>query len=271
MMNLRVVTINVQNNEGDPRRLAIIKSERRRLEPDLVVLQEVLHTPERNQLEEPLEGTGLHGTHQSTAMAYAPPWVERYGGGAVAMRWPHQVVESLDLRGSDALDVPSCPLAAAVPLPREGELLFIVASSPWRLEAKAARERQAVALTDMDARHRRSLPTIIGGDLNAEPDSASVRYLAGHQALGGRSVCDSDAWSVAGEGPGWTWSVDNPECPSSDRPDRPTAKSSTSNRLRAHRLMARSSGRPLPRHLRGARIRPAGGGHLAQRSFRCRR
>jgi endonuclease/exonuclease/phosphatase family metal-dependent hydrolase len=210
MATLRVVTINVQNDEGDPRRTALINRELRRLDPDLVALQEVLHKPERNQLDELLDGTGLHGTRQSAVMSYDPPWVERYGGGAVATRWPHHVVESLDLRGSDATDVPWCTLAAVVPVPDEGELLFIVASSSWRLEAEAARERQALALTDLDARHRRDLPTIIGGDLNAEPDASSIRYLTGRQSLAGRSAYYHDAWAVAGDGPGWTWSVDNP-------------------------------------------------------------
>jgi endonuclease/exonuclease/phosphatase family metal-dependent hydrolase len=210
MVALRVVTINVQNDDGDPRRTALINSELRRLGPDLVALQEVLHTPERNQLDELLDGTGLHRTHQSAAMAYAPPWADRYGGSAVATRRPHRVVECLDLRGSDAPDVPWCTLAVVVPVPDEGELLFVVASSSWRLDAEAARERQALALTDLDARHRRDLPTIIGGDLNAEPDASSIRYLTGRQSLAGRSAHYHDAWAVAGDGPGWTWSADNP-------------------------------------------------------------
>jgi endonuclease/exonuclease/phosphatase family metal-dependent hydrolase len=210
MAKLRIVTINVQNSEGDPRRIPLINRELRRLDPDLIALQEVLHTPKRNQLDELLEGLEFQRTHQSAAMAYAPPWVERYGGGAMATRWPHRIVECLDLRGADATDVPWCTLAAVVDVPGEGELLFIVASSSWRLEAEAARERQAIALTDLDARHRRALPTIIGGDFNAAPDAASVRYLTGRQALGGRSVYYHDAWAVAGDGPGWTWSVDNP-------------------------------------------------------------
>jgi hypothetical protein len=53
----------------------------------------VLHTETRNQLDELLEGLDLQRTHQSAAMAYAPPWVDRYGGGALATRWPHRIVE----------------------------------------------------------------------------------------------------------------------------------------------------------------------------------
>lgn len=115
---------------------------------------------------------------------------------------------------SDANDVPWCSLAVTVRLPGEGDLLFITAATSWRLAAESARERQVVALTDLDARHRRALPTIIAGDFNATPDAASIRYIRGLQSLGGRSVKYHDAWEVAGEGHGHTWSVDNPNAKS---------------------------------------------------------
>ena len=67
------------------------------------------------------------------------------------------------------------------------------------------------AITELDARHRRDLPTVIAGDFNANPDAASIRYLTGRQSLGGRSVLYHDAWAIAGEGPGYTWTVDNPK------------------------------------------------------------
>ena len=209
-MELRILTINVQNDDGDPRRLALINSELRRIDPDVVAFQEVLHTPKHRQLDKLLENTGLCGTHQAQAMAYTPPFADQYGGSAVASRWPHRIVEVLDLRLLDATDVPWCSLAVSIPIPGEGDLLFIAATASWRLEAESARERQAVALTDLDTRHRGTLPTIIAGDFNAAPDAASIRYLTGLQSLGGRSVHYHDAWAVAGDGPGYTWSADNP-------------------------------------------------------------
>jgi len=209
-VRLRILTINVQNDEGDPRRLDLLNREVRRIDPDVVALQEVLSAGPRQQLDALLGGTELIGTHQAQAMAYTPPWADRYGGSAVASRWPHHVVEVLDLRLRGATDVPWCTLAIAIPLPGEGEVLFIAATASWRLDAEDARERQAVALTDLDARHRRALPTIIAGDFNAPPEAASIRYLTGQQSIGGRSVCYHDAWAVAGSGPGYTWTVDNP-------------------------------------------------------------
>jgi len=105
MARLRVLTLNVQNDEGDPQRIAVLNQGLRRINADLVALQEVLRTPSRNQLDELLDGTGLHGTHQSDVLPYSPPWADHYGGNAVASRWPHKLVEVLDLRLADAVDV----------------------------------------------------------------------------------------------------------------------------------------------------------------------
>ena len=209
-MHLRVLAINTWNTTGDPRRIELLNGELRRLAPDLIAFEEVIQTPELDQLDQLLIGTGLHGTHQVEAMSTTPPWVEHYGGSAVATRWPHRVAEVLDLRLSDAQDVPWATLAVSVPIPNVGELLFVSASTSWRLEAESARERQAVALSDLDARHRGQLPTIIAGDFNATPEASSIRYLTGQQSINGRSVHYHDAWAVAGDGPGFTWDIDNP-------------------------------------------------------------
>ena len=210
VVHLRVLAFNTWNTTGGPGRIELINSELQRLAPDLISFEEVIQTPELNQLDDLLRGTGLHGTHQTEAMLSSPPWIERYGGSAVATRWPHRVAEVLDLRLSDAQDVPWATLAVSVPIPNVGELLFVAASTSWRLEAESARERQAVALSDLDARHRGELPTIIAGDFNATPEASSIRYLTGQQSINGRSVHYHDAWAVAGEGPGYTWNIDNP-------------------------------------------------------------
>jgi hypothetical protein len=81
---LRVLTVNVQNHEGDPQRIGVLNEVFRRINADLVALQEVLRTSARNQLDELLDGTGLHSTHQADVLAYSPPWADRYGGSAVA-------------------------------------------------------------------------------------------------------------------------------------------------------------------------------------------
>jgi endonuclease/exonuclease/phosphatase family metal-dependent hydrolase len=208
-MHLRVVTLNVWNEEGDPGRTELINSELRRIDPDLVALQEVVRRPDRDQLAELVAGTGLHATHETEVAGESPPEVLRYGGNAVATRWPHRVVEALG-RDWDFPDAPWRPMAASVPLPDEGEVLFIATTTSYRLDAEAFREREALALADLDARHRTALPTIMAGDFNATPDASSIRFLTGRQSLAGRSTAYHDAWAVAGSGSGYTWSCGNP-------------------------------------------------------------
>jgi endonuclease/exonuclease/phosphatase family metal-dependent hydrolase len=210
-MRVRVVTLNVLNLEGDPRRQEVINAELRRLAPDVVSLQEVIKEDGRDQLALLLEGTGLRGTHQADLLAYHPPGAERYGGNAVASRWPHSVVETLDIRVDRAgVPHPWVALASAVEVPGEGEMLFIATTMCPRYDGEGARERQVVDITDLDARHRRPLPTVLAGDFNVGPRGASVRYLTGLQSLSGQSVHYHDAWAVAGEGVGNTISMDNP-------------------------------------------------------------
>jgi endonuclease/exonuclease/phosphatase family metal-dependent hydrolase len=209
-MRVRVITLNVWNIEGDGRRHRTINDELRQLKPDLLALQEVMQTPERKTLDTIVDGLELHVTHQQDVQRFQPPHSDKYGGTAIATRWPHRVVEVFDPRTPLAPDVPWATLAAIVDLGEIGSLLFIGTTAAWRPAAEAARERHAVALSDLDARHRQELPTIIAGDLNAGPDAASIRFLTGRQALDGRSVCYYDAWELAGHGPGETWTASNP-------------------------------------------------------------
>ncbi|MEV6768254.1 endonuclease/exonuclease/phosphatase family protein [Nocardia sp. NPDC051030] len=205
------MTLNVWNSQGDSgARGAVINAGLRRLDPDLVALQEVLWEPGGGQLGELVAGTGLRGTHQAEVTAGVAPGADRYGGNAIATRWPHRIVETLDLRGVGAPDVPWETLAALVELPGVGEVLFLAPTTAFRMEAEGEREREVLALTDLDARHRTALPTVIAGDFNAAPDAASLRYLTGRQSLAGRGVQYHDAWEIAGDGPGYTWSDENP-------------------------------------------------------------
>lgn len=209
-MQLRILTLNVWNSEGDPRRPELINHVLSELKPDLIAFQEVMRAPDDNVLDRLLAGLDFHATHQSDLQHGTPPFADRYGGSAIATRWPHHAVEALDMRVAGAADMPWATLAALVPIPQAGEVLFIGATCAWRPAAEAARERQVLAIADLDARHRRDLPTIIAGDFNAGPEAASMRFLTGRQSLDGRSVLYHDAWAVAGQGPGYTWGEDNP-------------------------------------------------------------
>ncbi|ADB29492.1 Endonuclease/exonuclease/phosphatase [Kribbella flavida DSM 17836] len=211
-MRYRVLTLNVQNDVGDPRRFRLINEELRRLSPDLVALQEVCYPAGSNdQLAELLEGTGLtHRTHQRDVLPDLPE-LFRHDGTAIATRHPHRVAEVLEHRGTGVRGDPHWwTLAVTVDLGPVGEVLAITPTTPWQLDHEYARERQALDIAALDARHRTALPTVLAGDFNATPDSASIRFLSGHQSLDGTSVHFHDAWTTRGEGPGHTWTTANP-------------------------------------------------------------
>ncbi|MDQ2707753.1 MAG: hypothetical protein M3Z25_09015 [Actinomycetota bacterium] len=163
-------------------------------------------------------------------------------------------------------------MAVSVPLPDEGDLLFIAATAAWRLDAESVRERQAVALTDLDARHRTALPTIIAGDSNAAPDASSIRYLSGLQSIGGRSVHYHDAWAVAGNGPGHTWTTANPNARTVV--DQIIRQPNHQRRLDYVFIGSWHAHRGAHCHVRNARIRPTRRRYLGQRPLwrprRCR-
>ena len=67
------------------------------------------------------------------------------------------------------------------------------------------------------AQHRRpgseppaSPPTILAGDFNAVPDSDEIRRLTGLSTPYRPGRVFTDAWAAVGDGPGHTWTRDNP-------------------------------------------------------------
>jgi endonuclease/exonuclease/phosphatase family metal-dependent hydrolase len=182
-VRLRVLTLNVQNDEGDPRRTGLINRELRHLDPDLVALQEVRYP---GQLAALVHGTALaHTTHQAEVLDPEPPEARRYGGGALATRWPHTVVAVEEGRSDP--DFHWWTLAVTV-----RDVLFVTPTTHWQPEAAAARARQAEGIARIDAAHPG--PVVIAGDLNDNPDAVPL--------IGGGY---RDAWAEAGDGPGHTW------------------------------------------------------------------
>jgi hypothetical protein len=120
-MRIRVLTLNAWNREGDPRRTELINREIRRLQPDLISLQEVVRTSSEDQLAELLAEMDFTMTHQADLQRYTPQFSDKHGGAAVATRWPHEPLEAVDSRICGANDVPwrrgpsqlSCPIWAS--------------------------------------------------------------------------------------------------------------------------------------------------------------
>jgi endonuclease/exonuclease/phosphatase family metal-dependent hydrolase len=83
----------------------------------------------------------------------------------------------------------------------------------WKPGFEGQREDECVALDRWlsDLAETDEIPPIIGGDFDATPEAASIRFLTGMQSLQGRSTYWIDAFAAAGDGsPGYTYSTENP-------------------------------------------------------------
>ena len=208
---LRVLTMNIWNFDGPyVARQALLRAGLRRLAPDLCAFQEAGCDERRDQVRELFAGTGYHVAHQFDGLAARPG----NNGCAIASRWPFALVETLALQLTPrCTNYPYAAMAVRVAAPPPfGPLLFVCAKPSWELHREHERELQAVALDQLIRRHHRrtEFPTVLAGDFDATPDSASIRFLTGKQSLAGTSTHYLDAWPQAGDGsPGYTWTYRN--------------------------------------------------------------
>jgi len=102
---------------GDSRRTDLIRSEIERIAPDLIAFEEVIKTPERDQLEELLHGRVYTAPTNSTSWhphpLGRPLWRER---NCDSLATPRR--RSDRSRMSDAMDVPWATMAVTVPIPK---------------------------------------------------------------------------------------------------------------------------------------------------------
>lgn len=208
---LRVFTMNIWNFDGPyAKRQQILRAGIRKLAPDLLAFQEAGFDGQRDQVREILDGCGYHIVHQFDKLT-SPPC---QNGCCLASRWPFELVEVLPMQVTAACGgYPYAAMAVRVAAPEPvGLLLFVCVKPSWELNRERERERQAVALDEMIRRHARrtEFPTVIAGDFDATPDSASIRFLTGKQSLEGKSTHYLDAWQQAGNNSaGYTWTYQN--------------------------------------------------------------
>jgi endonuclease/exonuclease/phosphatase family metal-dependent hydrolase len=214
---LRVLTLNIWNLSGNwkSRRHAIVAVLRSR-DPDVVCLQEVVVSERGNQAE--WLASELGGWSVAHAGEPAPAGAGQFGN-AVLSRWAIATSSSTQLPyASDEREVQRVVVHART----NGVDVFSTHLS-WQLHDAALREQQVQALvqfvadcTDPAAR----VGPVVAGDFNAEPDSTAIRYLTGLASLDGASTYLQDAWRLAGDGPGLTWSNGNPHATLDQEPDR---------------------------------------------------
>lgn len=218
-MSVSVLTLNIWHNSGPyPARRALIRDWIARLRPDLIAFQEVLRGPGCDQLHDLTDGFDYY----TDFVAAVPFWNDKSleFGNAIAARWPLLDREAIVLPDAGDGELRAA-LSVTVDAPF-GPIGFTVTHLNWKPHQGWVRERQVVAVCALSRRRRSAhgFPPIIAGDFNAEPDSTEIRYIKGLHALDGRSVYYRDAWALAGDGHGITWSNGNPYAHQPLEPDR---------------------------------------------------
>lgn len=200
---MRVVTQNLLGHHLDwPRRRPAVTSWFRRLDPDVLTLQEAVVTRDHDQVTE-VVGDGYHVTHH--------PLREKNGSGiSIASRWPIGAVRELDLQvGPRTSDFAASAQIADIHWPHSEVPLLLVNHKPsWRTHLEYERGRQAVLTASFveEIVARTGQHVVVAGDFDAMPDAASLRFWRGVQALDGTSVAYRDVWQITHrDDPGYTF------------------------------------------------------------------
>jgi endonuclease/exonuclease/phosphatase family metal-dependent hydrolase len=206
---MRVLTWNLwwQFGPWQQRQPAIV-DELASIDADLVLLQEVWATSEADQVEQLGSATGLEVARARGAGGEPLPF-----GNAVLSRWPIVPVETLALPARSGERSHRHALACLVDAPA-GPLLVVVTHLAWEYDQSRLRCQQLAEVVSLVDRHRSDdpelPPAILGGDLNAVPDSDEIRRLTGLGEPYVPGLVFTDCWAAVGQGPGYTWSRGNP-------------------------------------------------------------
>lgn len=210
---VRIASWNLWGRNGPwEQRLPAILATLRKLDADILALQEVWEDDERSQTHEIARVLGYR-----SAMFVAN--LERDGarsGNAILARWPiaQNEFRLLPRTAGDARDDENeerLVLFAEVDGPR-GPIQMFCAHLSWRDDHSAVRQAQVAEICALVRSKRpRWFPAVLCGDLNSEPHSDEIRMLTGLAAVPVPGVVFRDAWLAAGDnGPGYTASNSNP-------------------------------------------------------------
>ncbi len=180
--------------------------------PDVLLLQEVWRQPADGTSAAHVIADALGGWHVALT---DDPFEGRDVGfhNAIVSRWPIVRDRSHPLPNGAGEEGHRRILVAHLATPW-GEWPVVTTHLAYRFDESALRQVQARRLLEVVAEVRgdpeTDLPPIVGGDLNAIPDSDEIRMLTGRSAAPVPGLVLSDTWEHVGDGLGPTWRSDNP-------------------------------------------------------------
>lgn len=215
---MRVLTWNLWWRFGDwePRQ-PVIAAELRRLDPDLVFLQEVWASDGDDQAADLGAALG-HQVARTVRLRGDRVGEPQEFGNAILSRWPLEILEQISLSGPDGEPSHRSALVARVDTPG-GPVLAAVTHLAWQYDQSHVRQQQLAEVVDLVVRNRGGgdddaaddpLPVLLGGDLNAVPEADEIRRLTGLATTYTPGLVFTDVWAAVGDGPGHTWTRDNP-------------------------------------------------------------
>lgn len=206
---IRIYTHNILGRRADwNARRKLLNDEVQTLNPDIVMFQESIVTDDYDQTIDIL-GPDYHVTNSQNRSR------PEGSGISIASRWPITSFHELDLTiGGPPIDeFHWTALLATIDAPSPyGPMLVVNHFPDAAAHREAERERQAVAVVKAfeEQINDPDQLVVLGGDLDADPDAASVRFLTGKQSLQGMSVCFRNCWDVVHPGErGWTFDPKN--------------------------------------------------------------
>ena len=194
------------------------------LDPDIILFQEEVWTTSHDQTAD-LVGPGRHVVHSQARSR------DERSGISVASRWPVVAVHEINLTigGPPVDEYVWATLIIEVDAPPPGGRLIIANHFPdATADREYDRERQAVLVARRlsELADPGDVPVVLAGDLDAEPDAASLRFFTGRQSVDGVSSAYVQAWDVAHPGER-CWTLDPPK-PAARSPAGRTGRSTMS-------------------------------------------
>jgi endonuclease/exonuclease/phosphatase family metal-dependent hydrolase len=216
---LRVLTLNLWGTQGDWQdRRSVLAEGLAHCNPDVITFQESIVTKDYDQVDD-LLSADYQVIHQEGRSSDGT-------GNSVASRLPFGPLKEAFLHVSPRVDrahgwigsIAALKVTAPQPI---GDVLLVHLKPSWQPDYDRERELQSVAAANFiqESVAGRDIPVVLAGDLDASPDSRSIRFWRGEEMLKGTSVRYVDAWgALHPQEEGHTFTPRNPLVRTGDMP-----------------------------------------------------